>query len=78
MIVLLVINSGKVNLNKEAMQKEKAEYLSLEEQELLTQGNDFCVQNVKVEFVSNPVGVDLKNPSFSWEMASEKENVRKL
>ena len=76
MIVLFVINSGKVNFNKEVNQKEKAEYLSQEEQELLAQGNDFYVQNVKVEFVSNPVGVDLKNPSFSWEMASEKENVK--
>ena len=76
MIVLFVINSGNVQLNKEAKQKEKLEYLSLEEQELLAQGNDFCVQNVKVEFVSNPVGLDLQNPSFSWEMYSEKENVK--
>ena len=76
MIVLFVINSGKVNFNKEVNQKEKAEYLSQEEQELLAQGNGFYVQNVKVEFVSNPVGVDVKNPSFSWEMASEKEDVK--
>ena len=67
MIVLFVINSGNVQLNKEAKQKEKLEYLSMEEQELLVQGNDFCVKNVKVEFVSNPMGLDLKNPSFSWE-----------
>jgi alpha-L-rhamnosidase len=28
----------------------------------------FSVRNMKVEYTSNPIGIDIKNPRFSWQM----------
>lgn len=52
------------------------EKLSLKEKELLEPTKDFEVERLRVEFVENPVGLDITNPSFSWEMDSEKENTK--
>lgn len=54
----------------------KEKKLDRKEQDLLVQGADFVVQNLKVEFVENPIGLDITNPSFSWKLASDKENIK--
>lgn len=49
--------------------------LNFENPDLLIQTREFSVQNLRVEFVENPIGIDIANPSFSWEMDSEGENI---
>ncbi|MBY0433223.1 MAG: hypothetical protein K2U26_03845, partial [Cyclobacteriaceae bacterium] len=33
------------------------------------------VQNLRVENLQNPMGLDEKQPRFSWQLASDKRNV---
>ena len=79
-ICFAILMLGVAFLQKESIMgwkdnlKEKK--LDRKEQDLLVQGADFVVQNLKVEFVENPIGLDITNPSFSWKLASDKENIK--
>jgi len=41
----------------------------------VTSGSDVKIENVKVEYLTNPVGIDKKNPGMSWELNSRNRNV---
>ena len=34
--------------------------------------NDIQIVNLKVEYAETPIGIDIQNPRFSWQMKSEK------
>ncbi|MDA3853139.1 MAG: hypothetical protein PF444_02715 [Bacteroidales bacterium] len=34
-----------------------------------------CVSNLRFEYLTNPVGVDVLFPHFSWEITSQKRGV---
>src|SRR5690349_9477955 len=33
---------------------------------------DVQIVNLKVEYTETPIGIDIQNPRFSWQMSSEK------
>lgn len=35
--------------------------------------DSFAIANPRVDYITNPIGVDNKTPFFSWEMVSDKE-----
>ena len=36
--------------------------------------NNLSLKNLRVEYKTNPVGIDDKLPRFSWEITSDKKN----
>ncbi len=46
------------------------------EQAILGEGDDvLSVYDIRTEYRKNPIGIDVKNPRFSWKMESDRRNV---
>lgn len=51
--------------------KNPATEMKTDEIASITETSEFVITNTRVEFVKNPVGIDILNPSFSWEIESD-------
>jgi alpha-L-rhamnosidase len=42
---------------------------------ILSAGSHVAVNNLRVEYLENPLGIDIRQPHLSWQLSAEKRNV---
>src|SRR5512137_1801644 len=42
---------------------------------ILSSGSHVAVNNLRVEYLENPLGIDIRQPHLSWQLSAEKRNV---